>query len=367
MDDVMPKTMRRAEPAELGLDAEKLAAAVAFAESAETRWPRDLSGGLASVQKSPERPPWNEVLGPTKDRGGPNGLIVKDGAIVASWGDIDGVELTFSAAKSYLAILAGLAIADGLIGGIDDPIRETALDAAYDTPQNRDITWRHMLQMTSEFEGSLWDKPDLIDRNRKNGVGVDNSRKGTHRDLQTPGTFWEYNDVRVNRLSLSLMQVFRQPLPVVLKNRIMDPIGASDSWQWHHYRNSFFEIDGVPMPSVPGGAHWGGGIWISSLDHARVGQLILQRGAWEGRQLLPETWIDAMRAPCDIKPTYGLFWWLNTGGAHFSQAPDTSFFAIGAGQNIVWVEPAHNFVVVARWVDDAKMNDLAGHIMAAMG
>ncbi len=367
MDDVLPRTMRRARPAEFGIDAQKLADAVAFAEAAETRWPRDLSGGLAAVQKSAEHPPWNEVLGPTKDRGGPNGLIVKGGAVVASWGDIDSVEMTYSATKSYLAILAGVAVADGLIGSIDDPVRETALDAAYDTQQNKDITWRHLLQMTSEFEGSLWDKPDLVDRNRKNGVGVDNSRKGTHRDLQAPGEFWEYNDVRVNRLSLSLMQVFRQPLPEVLKSRIMDPIGASDSWQWHYYRNSFFEIDGVPMASVPGGAHWGGGIWINSLDHARLGQLILQRGTWEGRQLLPEAWVDAMHTPCAIKLTYGLLWWLNTGGAHFSQAPDSSFFAIGAGQNIVWIEPKHEFVVVARWVDDAKMNDLAGRIMAAMG
>jgi len=72
-------------------------------------------------------------------------------------------------------------------------------------------------------------------------------------------------------------------------------------------------------------------------------------------------------APCDINEGYGYLWWLNTGGAHFSQAPDTSFFAIGAGQNTIWIEPAHKFVAVIRWADDAKMNDLVGHIMTAMG
>jgi len=367
MDDQDLTGLRRADPAASGVDAGRLADAVAFAEAAETPWPRDLSGGLVSVQKAAEPPPWNEVLGPTRDRGGPNGLILKDGAVIAAWGDTARVDMTFSATKSYLAILAGVAVAEGLIGDVDDPVRDYALDAAFDTPQNRDITWRHLLQQTSEFEGSLWDKPDLVDRNRKVGVGVDNTRKGTHRDLQPPGTYWEYNDVRVNRLSLCLMQVFRRPLPEILKTRIMDPIGASDSWQWRHYRNAFFEIDGEPMPSVPGGAHWGGGLWINSLDHARVGQLILQRGAWEGRQVLPEAWVDAMTTPCDIKPTYGYLWWLNSGGAHYANAPESSVFALGAGQNVVWVAPEQRLVAVFRWIHDAKVDELIGRIMAALG
>ncbi len=367
MDDVSPAGLNRADPGSLGFDANRLAEAVAFAESAETHWPRDLSAGLAAIEKSREPAPWNEALGPSKNRTGPNGLILKNGSIAASWGDTSSVEMTFSAAKSYLSILAGLAVADGLIGSIDDPVRDYAIDAAFDTDQNRDITWRHLLNMTSEFEGSLWDKPDLIDRHRRIGADADNSKKGTHRDLQPPGSFWEYNDVRVNRLSLCLMQVFRRPLPDVLKERIMGPIGASDTWTWHHYRNSFFEIDGVPMASVPGGAHWGGGLWIASLDHARMGQLIVQRGAWAGQQLIPESWFEALSTPCPVKSTYGLLWWLNTGGAQFSNAPETSFFALGAGQHLVWIDPALQLVAVFRWIDPRKTNDLIGRIMASLG
>ena len=366
MDDVQPSGVRHADPADFGFNPTKLAEAVAFAEAAETRWPKNLKGGLSRLDIAAERPPWNEVIGPSKDRGGPNGLILKDGAIVASWGDTSRVDMTYSATKSYLSILAGIAVADGLIGDVDDPVRDYALDAAFNTPQNESITWRHLLQQTSEWEGSLWDKPDTVDHNRQLGVNADNSKKGTRRDLQKPGTFWEYNDVRVNRLSLCLMQVFCRPLPEVLKERIMDPIGASDSWSWQHYRNSFFEIDGLAMASVPDGAHWGGGLWINSQDHALVGQLILQRGAWEGQQLIPESWIDELQTPCQIKQTYGYLWWVNTGGAHFSQAPDSSFFALGAGQNIVWIEPAHNLVMVARWVAAKKANDLVGHVMASL-
>ena len=133
-----------------------------------------------------------------------------------------------------------------------------------------------MLQLTSEWEGTLWEKPDWIDHYRDViGNSVHSDQRGSKRNLQLPGAYWEYNDVRVNRLSLALMHAFGQPLPEVLKDRIMDPIGASETWEWHGYDNSWLEINGKRMQSVSGGAHWGGGLWISSLDHSRVGQLML--------------------------------------------------------------------------------------------
>lgn len=351
------------ETTEAGLDAEKLADAVAFAQAAETPWPSDLSRGLAAGTATREPPPWNKVLGPTKDRGAPNGLILRGGRLAAEWGDTQRADMTFSIAKSYLSILTGVAVSRGLIRDLDDPVREYALDDGFDTPQNRTITWRHLLHQTSEWEGTLWDKPDLIDRNRQVGVGSDNSRKGSHRDLQTPGKFWEYNDVRVNRLSLSLLQVFRRPLPEVLRESIMDPIGASRTWEWHAYSNARFEIDGKSMPSVPGGAHWGGGIFISSRDHARTGLLMARGGRWKERQLLPASWIEASREPCPINPEYGFLWWLNTGGAHYDRAPESSFFAIGAGQSTIWIDPEYDLVMVSRWNDETKVNALIGRVM----
>ena len=63
------------------------------------------------------------------------------------------------------------------------------------------------------------------------GLQVAEAPKGTRRAMKKPGSFYEYNDVRVNRLSLSLLQLFKEPLPSVLKRRIMDPIGASTGWK----------------------------------------------------------------------------------------------------------------------------------------
>ena len=107
------------------------------------------------------------------------------------------------------------------------------------------------------------------------------------------------------------MKLFRRPLPEVLDEFIMKPIGASDSWKWHGYENSFIEIDGKRMQSVPGGAHWGGGLFISTADHARVGLLMASRGRWKEKQILSEEWIDLMIEPCPINPDYGCLWWLN--------------------------------------------------------
>jgi CubicO group peptidase (beta-lactamase class C family) len=354
------------DAADAGMDGERLAEATAFAEDAETDWPRDLSKGLAAGTNTLEPPPWNKVLGPTKDRGGPNGLILRGGRIVAEWGDTGRCDMTFSIAKSYLSILAGVAVAQGLIRDVDDPVRDYALDDGFDSEQNRTITWRQLLQQTSEWEGTLWDKPDLVDRNRQVGPGSDNSRKGTHRDLQPPGSYWEYNDVRVNRLSLCLLQVFRRPLPEVLAETIMGPIGASDTWEWRAYANARFTIDNEEMPSVPGGAHWGGGIFISSRDHARVGLMMARGGRWNDQQVLPGSWVDACRTPCPINAEYGYLWWLNPGGSHYDQAPDSSYFAIGAGQSTIWIDPELDLVMVSRWNDEEKVNGIIGRVMGSL-
>jgi CubicO group peptidase (beta-lactamase class C family) len=361
-----PGPWPHAEPGALGFDPQALAAAAAFAMEAETSWPRDLSAGLNADPASNEPAPWNKVLGPTRDRGAPNGLVIRHGRCAARWGDTARVDMTFSVAKSYLAILAGVALREGLIRDLDQRVAETALDDGFDSVQNRDITWRHFLHQTSEWEGTLWDKPDLVDRNRQVGVGADNSRKGTHRDLQRPGSFFEYNDVRVNRFSLALLHVFREPLPEVLRREVMSPIGCSDTWEWLAYANAWVEIDGRRMPSVPGGAHWGGGIVISSDDHARFALMVLEDGSWDGRRILPEGFVAALRSPSPVFANYGFLWWLNTGGRQYANAPESSFFALGAGYNVVWLDRDLDLVAVTRWIDQPRINDWIGKVMAAL-
>ena len=357
----------RVAPAEAGFDPAKLNDAVAFAESHESPWPRDLekAGDVPGLSQF-EKPPWNEALGSFKPRGGPAGLVIRGGRIAAEWGDPQRVDMTFSIAKSYLAILTGLAIEDGRIGDVDDPVCETVNGGLFASEHNRVITWRHLLTQTSEWEGTLFDKPDRVDRNRQVGPGSDNSRKGEHRDLHPPGTYWEYNDVRVNVLALSLLHAFRKPLPEVLAERIMGPIGASGSWRWLGYRNSFVEIDGVRMQSVPGGTHWGGGIQINNYDHARFALLVHRDGVWNGNRLLPEGWVDALRSPCEVNPGYGYLWWLNTGRKEWPGAPERAYAAVGAGSNIILIDPDHDMILIARWIEQEGVNELVALVVDAV-
>ncbi len=352
-----------ADPAALGLDQERLAEAARFAEAHETPWPRDLRAHLESGYFEP--PPDNAILGPVASRGGPAGIILRHGATAASWGETTRTDMTFSVAKSYLSLLAGLAHGDGLIPDPDEAVSARVRSPHFEGPRNGVVTWRQMLNLTSEWEGTLWGKSDVIDRNRdlkREG----RAKKGEARLLHDPGTFWEYNDVRVNALSLALLHVFRRPLPEVFRVRIMEPIGASRDWRWHAYENARVTIDGREMMSVPGGGHWGGGVFIGAVDQARIGLLVAERGRWDGQQLIPESWLDAIAEPCPLKPEYGLLWWLNTDGARAPAASRRSLFASGAGGHVTWIDPVRDLVSVTRWLDPEAFAEYAARVVAAV-
>jgi CubicO group peptidase (beta-lactamase class C family) len=273
--------------------------------------------------------------------------------------------MTFSVAKSYLAILAGLAWDRGLISDLHQPVRDRVDDGGFDPPHNDAITWHHLLQQTSEWEGVLWDKPDLVDRNRAIAGRPSTAAKGSRRKLAAPGCFWEYNDVRVNRLALALLRLWRRPLSEVWREFVMEPIGASADWEWHGYRNSWVEIDGRWMQSVSGGGHWGGGVFIHARDQARIGLLLSRRGNWDGRPVLSEAWIERMLAPCPLFSQYGYLLWLNTGRRLYPSASEASFFARGAGGNLTWVDPENDLVAVLRWIDPAAIDGFIGLVSEA--
>ena len=343
----------------------QFAAAARHAAEHETPWGRDLA--VEIPRQFDEDPPWNEVLGPVSPRGGPNGLILKGGQIAAEWGNTLQVDQTFSVAKSYLAILAGLAFDRGLIRDVHEPVRRTVDDGGFEGSHNGKITWHHLLQQTSEWEGTLWDKPDLVDRNRRVGGQPGTARKGTHRALAEPGAFWEYNDVRVNRLSLALLRLWRRPLPEVFRELVMDPIGASHDWRWRGYRNSTVMVEGRAVESVAGGSHWGGGVFIHARDQARIGLMMRRGGLWDEKRILSDEWIERCLTPCALNPSYGYLWWLNTERRRYPSAPGGSYYASGAGGNLTWIDPERDLVAVLRWTDPAAMDGFMARVMAASG
>ena len=120
----------RVAPAGAALEPSGLAMAIEFAIEHETVWPRSFylpNGRYAPLQEWNESGPWSEVVGPVRERGGPAGLVLRNGRIVAEWGDIARPDMSFSIAKSYLAVLAGIAVEDGLIKDVNAPVRARAV------------------------------------------------------------------------------------------------------------------------------------------------------------------------------------------------------------------------------------------------
>lgn len=163
------------------------------------------------------------------------------------------------------------------------------------------------------------------------------------------------------------MCCFRRPLPDVLRDRIMRPVGASDDWTWEGYSTSWIELDGTRMQSVPGGGHWGGGMVISARDHARFGLFISQNGAWEGKQILPPDWMRRSLEPTPTLDKYGFLWWLNRGSDANPKLSAKAFSAQGAGGNCLWISPDDGIVAVMRWLNPADQPRFLEKLVAALG
>ena len=367
----------RRSPESMGFDAARLRDAVEFSIASEASSPRDLN---LNHQMTFGREPHGEPVGPFKDRGPQTGLIVKGGYIVAEWGEPARVDQTFSVAKTFLSTTAGLAYDRGLIGDLDHEVRDYMPPIVladgdgepgdqegrrpkllFESEHNRKISWDDLLRQTSDWEGTLWGKPEWADR-----PDQDPSTWLTRPRVE-PGTVFEYNDTRVNLLALALTAVWRQPLADVLQEHVMGPIGASSTWQWHGYENSWINMNGRQVQVVSGGSHWGGGMFINAYDQARLGLLALHRGVWNGQRIVSDEWVRMASTPGRANPGYGFMnWYLNAGEAGHDNAPDESFQFVGAGSNIVYVDPVHDLVIVTRWIRGNQMNELIGRVIGAM-
>ena len=365
---------------QMGVDPVKLKDAIDFAIASETKNPRSME--VNHYRTFGKNEPFGDGIGPFRDRGDQTGVIIYKGYQIASWGEPERPDMTHSVTKSFLSTVTGLAFDRGLIHSVHDTVRpyiapvlpavqnrDKARDIGkpyflelFESPHNRTITWDHLLRQTSDWEGTLWGKTDWADR------PSGNPDEWLTRPRNKPGTVYEYNDVRVNVLALATLMVWRKPLPQVLKENIMDPIGASPTWRWYGYDESWVILDGQMVQSVSGGGHWGGGMVISAMDMARFGYLMLRNGKWGERQLLSPEWITMASTPTAVQKDYGFMnWFLNTDKKFLPSAPESSVTHVGNGTNIVYVDKVNDLVVVCRWIENNKLDGFVGRVLGAVG
>jgi len=364
----------------MGIDSIHLQEAIQFAITNEAKMPRsqDLAQAMSFGKE-----PFSDPVGPLADRGEPSGIIIYHGYIVAEWGEPLRVDMTNSVTKSLLSTVVGLAVDRGLIASIHDSVYKAmppieVYDPAninrsaehfgqpnfiypFNTPHNRTITWDHLLRQTSDWEGTLWGKPDWADR------PSDKQNEWLTRKRNEPGSTWKYNDTRVNALALATTCIWHQPLPQVLRDNIMNPIGASNTWLWTGYRNAWIVLDGKLIQSVSGGGHFGGGLFINAYDMARFGLLTLHKGNWDGKQLISADWIQLSRTPTTANPDYGFMnYFLNTGKKMLPSAPENAYAHIGNGTNMIYVDEQNDIVAVVRWIENSQLDGFVKRLLAAL-
>ncbi len=121
------------------------------------------------------------------------------------------------------------------------------------------------------------------------------------------------------------------------------------------------------MQSVSGGGHWGGGMFISARDMARFGLLLLHRGRWADQQILPDAWHEMASTPTNTNDGYGFMnWFLNAKRTLLPSAPAEAIVHLGAGNNMIYVDPVNDLVVVARWVGRDAMDPLIQRVLDAL-
>jgi CubicO group peptidase (beta-lactamase class C family) len=259
-------------------------------------------------------------------------MILYDGRIVLEkyWRGATPATTTdiASAQKSVTALLVGAAVAEGALS-IDDTVT-SALGDGWSNGSVGDeagITIRHLLTMTSG-----------LDENLEHDAA--------------PGTVWLYNTNAYHRLELVLESKTGETLQDFTREALFDPIGAGPS-AWAK-RVAMKDAKGVPVSALE----------MTARDMARVGLLVMTRGAWNGQQVLPAAWIDTAVTPSQpLNPSYGFLFWLNGQASYLlpPKAPHTGTLmphappdvaaALGAKDQKIYASPSTKLVVTRQGSD----------------
>ncbi len=271
-------------------------------------------------------------------------VVLRDGATVFEGTESKVVQNVWSCTKSFTSTVLGLLIAEGKCSP-DDKVSDLLPELK---EHYSGITFRHLATHTSGYKAAGDDAAG--------GHGQSSTPfQPSPEPLFAPGSGFRYWDSAMNLFAKALTVVAGEPLESYFKRKVAEPVGMDDSgWDW----KDFGETDGV---TVNGGAgNKARGIYISATEMAKFGQLFLNKGEWNGREILPEVWIKEATSPQigkfipgDNTP-YGFNWW--TSGV-FPDAPEGTFAARGFNNNICLVIPEKNLVVVRLGLDGNVDNE----------
>ena len=252
----------------------------------------------------------------------------------------DSIVTSFSVAKSFTSALIGIAIHEGYIKSVDDPITDYVPELAERDPRFRDIRIRDLLLMASGLrftqEGGL---PSTNDGSLT--YSFDDLRKLALTEtkiVEPPGKTFVYNDYNPILLGIILERTTGKPVTSYLQEKIWDPVGMEydGSWTMDSEEKGFEKMFA--------------GLNARAIDFAKLGRLYLNHGNWNGTQIVPSEWVTLTTRDngliSDDKVHYGYYWWV------YQCTPDTQdFTALGDHGQFIYVSPEKKLIVIRNGED----------------
>ena len=252
-------------------------------------------------------------------------------------------QTSFSVAKSFLSTLIGIAIDEGLIGSVTDPVTEYLPELSERDPRFERITLRDLLTMSSgiRYEEQSLPLPWGDDVDTYYGTDLRDLGLSATQIVRPPGQEWLYNNYNPLLLGLVLERATGKSVSDYMARRLWQPLGAEADATWS------LDSEGSGFEKMESGLN------ATPVDYARLGELFLHAGEWNGQRIVSEDWVrEATAADVTTDPAghYQYFWWIDT------QRPDR-FYALGNFGQYIYVAPDAGAVIVRNGRDWGVEND----------
>jgi CubicO group peptidase (beta-lactamase class C family) len=231
----------------------------------------------------------------------------------------------YSVTKSITSALAGIARGEGLLGDIDRPVISYFPSMTLDDPRKGGILVEHLLTMTSGVE---WTEPLYSGLSDLWGIHEADDPAGyffTPALLEEPGTVFNYNSGGSHLLSMLVQEAAGQPAAEFAASRLFAPLDIRD----YAWKSDF-----------TGHTQGGTGLELKALDAAKIGQMYLDDGQWQGKQIVPAGWVQQSTRPHSTSSAgmgYGYQWWIRS---------EKDYYALGWGGQQIRVFPQQDMLVV---------------------
>lgn len=266
-------------------------------------------------------------------------VALKDGNIVhesyyLGTGPED-LRISWSMAKSLLSALFGIVMAEGAIKSLDDQVVDYApllKGSAYDGATIHDVLTMSSGVAFNEDYLDFWSDINRMGRVLALGGSMDEFAAGLTGRAADPGTRWHYVSIDTHVLGMVIRGATGKDIPELLESRILAPMGLEKA--------PFYLTDGEGVAFVLGGLN------MTTRDYARFGQMILQGGQWQGRQIVPADWVmQSTRPQAKDGTDYGYQWWVP------ANAAPGEVIAQGIYGQFIYINPVSGVVLAVNAAD----------------